>query len=53
MKYYIDKKTGIKIRVVINSMPKVQFRAKISNVDAKGLMTVEFSDKVVIPKNYT
>ncbi len=34
-------------------MPKVEFTAKISKIDAKGTMTVQFSDSIVSPQNYS
>jgi hypothetical protein len=43
----------MKIRVVVNSRPKVEFTAKIGKIDAKGLMTVQFSDPIVPPQNYS
>ena len=43
----------MKIRVVVNSRPKVEFKAKISKIDAKGLMTVQFSDHILAPQNYS
>lgn len=49
---YIDKKTGLRVRIII-SKPKVELKARISQVNMKGLMTVEFSEKVAKPANYT
>jgi hypothetical protein len=53
VRYFFDKQSGMKIRVVVNSRPKVEFTAKISKIDAKGLMTVQFSDPIVAPQNYS
>ena len=33
--------------------PKIEFTAKIKTINMKGVMTVQFSDKIVVPANYT
>jgi len=40
VRYYIDKKTGMKIKIMVNQAPKVEFMAKIVQVNMKGVMTV-------------
>jgi len=53
VRYYIDKKSGMKIKIIVNQAPKVEFMAKIVQVNMKGIMTVQFNDKIAIPQNYS
>jgi hypothetical protein len=53
VRYYIDIKTGMKVKIIVNQPPKVEFMAKISQVNMKGVMTVQFNDKIAIPQNYS
>ena len=53
MRFYIDKKTGMKVKIIVNQAPKVEFMAKIVQVNMKGVMTVQFNDKIAIPQNYS
>jgi hypothetical protein len=53
VRYYIDIKTGMKVKIIVNEPPKVEFMAKISQVNMKGVMTVQFNDKIAIPQNYS
>jgi hypothetical protein len=43
----------LKARIVLNQKPKIEFTAKIKQVNMKGLMTVQFSEKIAEPANYT
>ncbi len=49
---YIDKRTGLRVRIII-AKPKIELIARITQVNMKGLMTVEFSEKIATPSNYT
>jgi hypothetical protein len=40
VRYYIDKKTGLKVKIMVNQAPKIEFMAKILQVNMKGVMTV-------------
>jgi hypothetical protein len=40
VRYYIDKKSGLKIKIIVNQAPKVEFMAKLVQVNMKGVMTV-------------
>jgi len=51
-KTYIDRRTGLKVKIII-SKPKIPLVARISKVNMKGLMTVEFSEPVAKPANFT
>ena len=43
----------MKIKIMVNQAPKVEFMAKIVQVNMKGVMTVQFNEKIAIPQNYT
>lgn len=49
----MDKKTGMKVKIIVNQPPKIEFMAKILQVNMKGVMTVQFNDKIAIPQNYS
>ena len=49
---FVDKKTGLSVKIII-SKPKYPLEARISEISMKGLMTVQFSDKISKPANYT
>ena len=51
-KTFIDKKTGLRVKIII-SKPKIPLLAKISSISFKGLLTVEFSEKIAKPANFT
>ncbi len=53
MRYYIDKKTGLKVKIMVNQAPKIEFMAKILQVNMKGVMTVQFNDKITVPGNFS
>ena len=38
--YYVDRKTGLKVKIIVNQAPKIEFMAKILQVNMKGVMTV-------------
>ena len=49
---YTDKKSGLVVKVVI-STPKIALEAKITNIDMKGMVSIMFSEPIIIPGNYT
>jgi hypothetical protein len=40
IRYYVDRKTGLKVKIIVNQAPKIEFMAKILQVNMKGVMTV-------------
>ena len=53
IRYYVDRKTGLKVKIIVNQAPKIEFMAKILQVNMKGVMTVQFNEKIEIPQNYS
>lgn len=43
----------MKVKIIVNQAPKIEFMAKILQVNMKGVMTVQFTEKIAIPQNYS
>lgn len=49
---FVDKRTGIVVKISTKA-PVIPLYAKIKTITMKGLMTVTFSDEMLIPANYS
>ncbi len=43
VRFYVDRRTGMKVKIILNQPPKIEFMAKIMQVNMRGMMTVQFS----------
>lgn len=48
---YIDKKSGLIVKIATMNI-KESLKAKVESITMNGLVTVLFSEKLVIPKDY-